>query len=74
MSSADGGPGAGSARAGRWTISGPLTDLAGRLGDRLNTRVRIALGARKGQISIDFATVQDLRRILSDLGEELDGV
>ena len=50
-----------------------LDDLAVRLGDRLNTRVRIALGARKGQISIDFATVQDLRRILSDLGEELDG-
>ncbi|WP_448007022.1 hypothetical protein [Agromyces bauzanensis] len=43
------------------------------MGDRLNTRVRIALGSRKGQISIDFATVQDLRRILSDLGEELDG-
>ncbi|MGI9824960.1 ParB/RepB/Spo0J family partition protein [Agromyces sp. Marseille-Q5079] len=51
-----------------------LDDLAGRLGDRLNTRVKINLGARKGQISIDFATVQDLRRILTDLGEELDGV
>jgi ParB family chromosome partitioning protein len=51
-----------------------LDDLATRLGDRLNTRVKIALGARKGQISIDFATVQDLRRILNDLGEELEGV
>lgn len=51
-----------------------LDDLATRLGDRLNTRVKIALGARKGQISIDFATVQDLRRILMDLGEELEGV
>lgn len=51
-----------------------LDDLAVRLGDRLNTRVKIALGARKGQISIDFATVQDLRRILTDLGQELDGV
>lgn len=51
-----------------------LDDLASRLGDRLNTRVRITLGARKGQISIDFATVQDLRRILTDLGEELEGV
>lgn len=51
-----------------------LDDLATRLGDRLNTRVKIALGTRKGQISIDFATVQDLRRILTDLGEELDGV
>lgn len=51
-----------------------LDDLASRLGDRLNTRVKIALGARKGSISIDFATVQDLRRILTDLGEELEGV
>ena len=51
-----------------------LDDLGTRLGDRLNTRVKIALGARKGQISIDFATVQDLRRILTELGEELDGV
>jgi ParB family chromosome partitioning protein len=50
-----------------------LDDLAVRLGDRLNTRVKIALGARKGSISIDFATVQDLRRILTDLGEELEG-
>ncbi|WP_395244938.1 ParB/RepB/Spo0J family partition protein [Agromyces sp. MMS24-K17] len=51
-----------------------LEDLAGRLGDRLNTRVKISLGARKGQINIDFATVQDLRRILTDLGEELEGL
>ncbi|MFC9561104.1 ParB/RepB/Spo0J family partition protein [Agromyces sp. NPDC056965] len=51
-----------------------LEDLASRLGDRLNTRVKIALGARKGQITVDFATVQDLRRILTELGENLDGV
>ncbi|WP_350348361.1 ParB/RepB/Spo0J family partition protein [Agromyces sp. G08B096] len=51
-----------------------LDDLATRLGDRLNTRVKINLGARKGTINIDFATVQDLRRILTDLGEELEGV
>ena len=42
-----------------------LDELAERLGDRLTPASRIALGARKGQISIDFATVQDLRRILS---------
>jgi ParB family chromosome partitioning protein len=51
-----------------------LDDLSGRLGDRLDTRVKITLGARKGQISIDFATVQDLRRILTELGEDLDGL
>ncbi|MEJ3405678.1 ParB/RepB/Spo0J family partition protein [Rathayibacter sp. YIM 133350] len=48
---------------------GHLDEIAERLGDRLNTRVRITLGARKGQISIDFATIQDLNRILQEMGE-----
>lgn len=46
-----------------------LDEIAERLGDRLDTRVRVSLGARKGQISIDFATIQDLNRILSAIGE-----
>lgn len=46
-----------------------LDEVAERLGDRLNTKVKIALGARKGQISIDFATIQDLNRILDEIGE-----
>ena len=48
---------------------GHLDEVAERLGDRLNTRVRISLTARKGQISIDFASIQDLNRILEELGE-----
>ncbi|MDJ1114072.1 ParB/RepB/Spo0J family partition protein [Microbacterium dauci] len=48
---------------------GHLDEVAERLGDRLNTRVKISLSARKGQISIDFATIQDLNRILAELGE-----
>jgi len=32
--------------------------------------VKVSLTARKGQISIDFATIQDLNRILAVLGEE----
>lgn len=47
-----------------------LDEVAGKLGDRLNTRVRISLGARKGQVTIDFASIQDLNRILEELGEE----
>lgn len=47
-----------------------LNDVAERLGDRLNTKVKIDLTSRKGQIKIDFATIQDLNRILSELGEE----
>ncbi len=46
-----------------------LDEIAERLGDRLNTRVKVALGARKGQITIEFASVQDLNRILGELGE-----
>ncbi|MGW9585618.1 ParB/RepB/Spo0J family partition protein [Microbacterium sp. NPDC055455] len=46
-----------------------LDDVAERLGDRLNTRVKISLTAKKGQINIDFASIQDLNRILAELGE-----
>jgi ParB family chromosome partitioning protein len=48
---------------------GHLDELAERLGDRLNTRVKIALSSRKGQLTIDFATIQDLNRILAEIGE-----
>ncbi|GAB6859806.1 ParB/RepB/Spo0J family partition protein [Microbacterium xylanilyticum] len=47
-----------------------LDDVAGKLGDRLNTRVQIALGARKGQVKIEFASIQDLNRILAEIGQE----
>ncbi|MDQ1082318.1 MULTISPECIES: ParB/RepB/Spo0J family partition protein [Microbacterium] len=47
-----------------------LDQVAERLGDRFDTKVRVSLNAKKGQISIDFASIQDLNRILSTLGEE----
>ena len=46
-----------------------LDEVSGKLGDRLNTRVQITLGARKGQVKIDFASIQDLNRILQEIGE-----
>lgn len=46
-----------------------LDDVADRLGDRLNTKVKITLSSKKGQVVIDFATVQDLNRILDEIGE-----
>jgi ParB family transcriptional regulator, chromosome partitioning protein len=45
-----------------------LGELGERLGDRLDTRVKIALGSAKGTITIDFASVADLRRIFDVLG------
>ncbi len=46
-----------------------LDEVAERLGDRLNTKVKINISARKGQVVIDFATIQDLNRILAEIGE-----
>lgn len=48
---------------------GHLDEIAEHLGDRLDTRVKINLGVRKGQITVDFATIGDLNRILTVLGE-----
>ncbi|MPV37936.1 ParB/RepB/Spo0J family partition protein [Georgenia subflava] len=44
-----------------------LNRLATRLADRLDTRVKVNLGQRKGRIAIDFASVDDLNRILDVL-------
>ena len=52
------------------TRRGHLDEIADRLGDRLNTRVNISLSAKKGLISIEFATIEDLNRILGELGDE----
>jgi ParB family chromosome partitioning protein len=41
-----------------------LQDLADRLSDRLETRVKVDLGQRKGKITVEFASLEDLRRIV----------
>lgn len=51
-----------------------LDDLAGRLSDRLDTGVRIALGAKKGRLTVDFASVEDLNRILAVLTPDEKGL
>jgi ParB family transcriptional regulator, chromosome partitioning protein len=48
-----------------------LNDLASRLGDRFDTRVTVALGRTKGRLSIDFASVDDLNRIISLMAPEV---
>jgi ParB family transcriptional regulator, chromosome partitioning protein len=41
-----------------------LTDMADRLGDRLETRVKVEMGKSKGKITIEYATLADLQRIV----------
>ena len=45
-----------------------LDDFTAGLSDHLETRVNIALGQRKGKITVEFASIEDLRRILGLMG------
>ncbi|WP_285727984.1 ParB/RepB/Spo0J family partition protein [Psychromicrobium xiongbiense] len=47
-----------------------LDFLANSLADRLDTSVKITLGARKGKVSIEFASVEDLNRIMGVLNAQ----
>jgi ParB family chromosome partitioning protein len=47
-----------------------MAELAERLSDRLETRVRVQLGKRKGRVLIEFATLDDLQRICDAIGLE----
>ncbi|MEV4679684.1 ParB/RepB/Spo0J family partition protein [Streptomyces kurssanovii] len=48
-------------------LSPALTDLASRLSDRFETRVKVDLGQKKGKIVVEFASMDDLERILGTL-------
>lgn len=45
-----------------------LDEYAEALTDRLDTQVKISLGAKKGRIAIDFASIEDLHRIIDVMG------
>lgn len=53
-------------------LTGYLNDVGEQLGDKLNTRVRVSLRKTKGQIVIDFASINDLNRILAEVGLEME--
>ncbi|OAR24903.1 chromosome partitioning protein ParB [Streptomyces sp. ERV7] len=48
-------------------LSPALSDLASRLSDRFETRVKVDLGQKKGKIVVEFASMDDLERILGTL-------
>lgn len=41
-----------------------LADLEDRLGDRFETRVKVDIGRSKGKITVEFASLEDLERIV----------
>ena len=48
----------------RKPVAPGLGELADRLSDRLETRVKVDLGKAKGKITVEFASLDDLRRIV----------
>lgn len=72
---ADGGaekPARRSPRAGQ--RSEAMTELATRLSDRFETRVKVDLGKTKGRMTVEFASVEDLNRILAVMAPEDPGL
>ncbi|WP_413451703.1 ParB/RepB/Spo0J family partition protein [Georgenia phoenicis] len=57
-------------RAGAYTAE--LNEIATRLSDRFDTRVKIGMGQRKGKINIEFASIEDLNRILDVLAPSVE--
>jgi ParB family chromosome partitioning protein len=53
-----------SARTAKRPTAPGLRHLADRLSDLFETRVKVEMGQRKGKIVVEFATVDDLNRII----------
>jgi ParB family chromosome partitioning protein len=61
------------ARHRRPRITAPgLDDIAARLADRFETRCKVALGRTKGRITVEFASLDDLQRILAIMDPQAD--
>ena len=48
-----------------------IAELADKLADTFDTRVRVELGKRKGKITVEFASVDDLERIVAMMAPQL---
>ena len=54
------------------TITAPaVTELASNLSDVFDTRVRVDIGRRKGKITVEFASIDDLERIVSVMAPQV---
>jgi ParB family transcriptional regulator, chromosome partitioning protein len=55
----------------RAPVAPGLRELADRLSDVFETRVKVELGQRKGKIVVEFASLEDLERIVRSMSPEL---
>ncbi|MCK9794184.1 ParB/RepB/Spo0J family partition protein [Isoptericola sp. 4D.3] len=51
-----------------------MDELATRLADRFETRVKVSVGKTKGRLTVEFASVEDLNRILGVMAPEDPGL
>ena len=69
----DVGPGRSAGTRRSKPTSPGLEDLAAHLSDRLETRVKVDLGRRKGRITVEFASLPDLERIIGVIDPGYEG-
>ena len=67
-----GGPQPTTTRSPRRSTYDPhVVDLTSRLSNRLETQVRIDVGKRKGRITMEFTNLEDLERLVENIGLDL---
>lgn len=54
-------------RGGKQPVAPGLQDLASQLSDLYETRVKVDLGQKKGKIVVEFASLEDLQRIVKTM-------
>ncbi|HEY0932579.1 MAG TPA: ParB/RepB/Spo0J family partition protein [Trebonia sp.] len=53
-------------------VAPALRHLSDRLSDLFETRVKVEMGSKKGKITVEFATIDDLERIVKAMSPEAD--
>ena len=60
-------------RTARKLTAPGVEDLAGRLSDVFETKVKVQIGRAKGRIVVEFGSVDDLQRIIGVMAPEIAG-
>jgi len=72
IATGSGGDDATRRRRPRKPVAPGLADLGERLSERFETRVKVDLGQKKGRITVEFASLDDLRRIVEIMDPQSD--